>query len=572
MRFSDFLGVLYTNCLKTITRQDVFLRELLKSAGGNFNYTDDYLKRILNGQKPFTADFRKLFPVEINKEGASKYLQKSINPRRIDDLLESYGVQDEEERDFLVFCDAAASQLQNYIQFGENGITTSMEDVYLTLLDQSRNGLVENANEEALCFAKNYLSQGLNAIASIREGDSVLSLQCPFENFFDSIFKVFKVFNARCNRKGRDLLKKARGAVLEEAKPEVALYLSKIVEPGASPVDLVKEITIRVYDNYMLRDRFATIGIGKEEISEVGLIKAAFKQLKWYPVNEIFFTETIVFREVEKKLNLVEFAEGICRCVRNMLSLVQLGICNNYPGYNKYDKAIRDGLFKLAESKTQYTVDGTYYPQTEELEYAITWSVLFGNEDGSSIEPGSFKYDIRKDPLLKGYDPNSFHQVVYVLNSWMNWVWQKGDGTHDPMVELYTFNKDKTCRKFMVSVMSKPGMYRLIRKAAETVKDDKIDGFVFSNVLLWYFPENDEEWEKLRSMTTNERMEYPESKEIMLSVGYKDGEFYYVGITKEASKNNESPQWMGDYFSMKFPFLQPLISVIDRKNGRHKHA
>ena len=63
MRFSDFLGVLYTNCLKTITRQDVFLRELLKSAGGNFNYTDDYLKRILNGQKHFTADFRKLFPV-----------------------------------------------------------------------------------------------------------------------------------------------------------------------------------------------------------------------------------------------------------------------------------------------------------------------------------------------------------------------------------------------------------------------------------------------------------------------------------------------------------------------------
>ena len=561
MRFSDFLQIIYEYRNNEVTRQDLFLKGLFDSTGNDVFYTNDYYKRIFNGQKPLTTDLRGLFKTEINKEEVASYLRSSINAKRINELISDFGIADDEDLNFSVLCESLALQFINYIKYGDQDIQTEVNNIYLTLLDQYGNGSIEHANEQAFVSAKQYIVQSLEAIASIESRNDLFSLQRPFENFFDSIYKAFRIYNKECNREGREIMRKAKLDCLDGSLEDVDEYLSKIIEPGSNPIRLVKELYYIFYDNYLFEDKVLSVVIHVgEEYDNDQLLEDLSKE-ELYPNNELFFSEYIIFREENSKKNLLAHVNGIINRVSAIFRTIRLELDNSYSGFSFVDEKYSDAMMLSKGKEMQFVSDGAYYPQENKIEFAPIMMAVLGMRNGEVIKTGEDKMLMKQHPILKDYDKLTIRKLSLCYNAYMTSIWSASGKFGDPMAELMTFNRDGTFRWFMFPVTSKAKVYRIFREVAERVYEDNIEGFIFSSMLSTVAYKDAEDFERLFNMKAEERIALGEDS--LTTIGYRRGKFAKWDITKDRVLKHLGPVEETCPMAKYFPACMPLVFRIE---------
>lgn len=457
------------------------------------------------------------------------------------------------KKDLDIFVEALAMQFDNYIKYGEKELPTSVSSIYITLLDQYGNGTIDHANEKALLEAKKYFVIAVKSLASIKIEDDILTLKGPFENFFDSIYKAFKVYLAKCNHEGKELLNEIKEIFLNGEYPLADDYLKKTLELGARQIELVKEIHFTVYDNYSFVDKDLHIDIRLFDDSENEQILDEFKKLKFYPVNEIYFTEYITFRQEGRKENLIGIASQIAMITESILNSIQMNIDKNYELLLKVDKEIDTARRKFNCSQIQYILDGTYFLLTGKIHYASTIVPSFELKNGSIMYPGDEKIDNNENSLFR--KKLGFEKNFELLFDWVNKLWKMSD-YNDLIAEIYTFNRDNTYRHLLIPITSKARTYRQIRTLQQLTYVDGIKGFVYiANMVLNTFDSEDDEI-KLHEMTSEQRL--LRGEDLLVGYGYYENHTYSLSISKKDSIAGEKPKKQ----DLSLIMFTPLIASI----------
>ncbi|MGE4320634.1 MAG: hypothetical protein AB7E61_04185 [Acholeplasmataceae bacterium] len=552
MKFSLFLQKIYKAKNNKITKQEDFVEQLFKQCCPTFTYTPDYCKKILNGNKPLSDDLRTFVIENSDFENLPVFFDEHINMNRFNDLLDEFEIDKDEKKDLGTFSEALTYQFVNYMEYGENEIPTSVKTIYEMLLDEHGNGSIEDANEKALFSAYQHLYQAISSLTSISIKDDILTLQAPFESFFNFIYKAYRSYETKCNREGKNILVYVKDKILD-GKLIIDDYLKKITEPGALPIELIKQIHFTIYDNYKFDDKDLNLSIRLFEKDEQKKILETFKNFKFYPVNEIFFTQRISFITEGKENNLLDDAFNIINRTDRIFRSIGLNLKPDYPPLVKITKELNNAFAELKKTTIQYVVDGVYYPENGTINFAPSIVPIVSMKDKSLIETGSHKVKLSKHPVLRIKEP--FKTKYKLLVGYQNEVW-KMSGHEDLMAELYTFNKDNTFRLFLVPVTSKARVYRLIREVSKLVYQDQMIGFAFTSIAVYNTYNDDESENHFDKMTSDQRIKI--GKDVMISFAYHDEKVYGYSISKKDSKLGKKPI-ENDH---AFPFLTPLIRHI----------
>lgn len=552
MKFSLFLQKIYKVKNSKITRQEDFVQQLFKTCCPTFSYTDDYCKKMLNGSKPLSDDLRTYVFENSDYDKLPRFFEDHINKKHFVDLLDEFEVYEDEKKDLSILAEALTYQFSIYIEYGENNLPTSVKTIYETLIDQYGNGSIEDANEKALFSAYQQLFQAITALASIRVNKDILTLQAPFENFFSFIYKTYRSYEAKCNRQGKDIYVYVKDKILD-GKLAIDDYLKKISEPGALPIELIKQIHFTIYDNYKFDDKDLNLSIRLFEKDEQKKILETFKNFKFYPVNEIFFTQRISFTTEGGKNNLLDDAFNIINRTDRIFRSIGLNLKPDYPPLVKITNELNNAFAELKKTTIQYVVDGVYYPENGTINFSPSIVPMVSMKDKSLIETGSDKVKLYKHPVFRIKEP--FKTKYKLLVGYQNEVW-KMSGHEDLMAELYTFNKDNTFRLFLVPVTSKARVYRLIREVSKLVYQDQMIGFAYTSIAVYNTYNDDESENHFDKMTSDQRIKI--GKDVMISFAYHDEKVYGYSISKKDSKLGKKPI-ENDY---AFPFLTPLIRHI----------
>lgn len=552
MKFSTFLQKIYKVKNYKITKQEDFVQQLFKTCCPIFSYTDDYCKKILNGNKPLSDDLRELVSSNSDYKDIPLFFEEHINKKHFTDLLDEFEIDEDEKKDLSIFAEALTYQFANYIEYGEDNLPTSVKTIYEILVDQYGNGSIEDANEKALFSAYQQLFQAVTSLASIRVNEDILTLQAPFENFFSFIYKTYRSYEAKCNRQGKEIYVYVKDKILD-GKLEIDDYLKKISEPGALPIELIKQIHFTIYDNYKFEDKDLSLSIRLFEKDEHKRILKTFKNFEFYPVNEIFFTQKISFSIEGKDNNLINDALNICNRTFSILTSIGMNLKQDEPYLIEINQQIDKAFRNLKSSTIQYVVDGTYYPDNGVIKYAPSIVPMYATKDGKLIESGSQSIEFSRHPVLKINEP--FKTKFKLLVTYQNEVWKmnKHEGF---MAELYTINRNNTFRLYLVPVTSKARLYRLIREVSKHVYVDDMVGFILTSIVVYNTFENDESKNNLIKMTSKGREKA--GKDALVSYSYYDGKKYGLSLTKEDSILGKTPTNDIAFYN----FLTPLISHI----------
>lgn len=552
MKFSSFLQKIYKVKNNKITKQEDFVQQLFKTCSPTFTYTDDYCKKILSGRKPLSDDLRNFVLQDGNFNDIPIFFEEHINKKRFADLLDDFEVGEDGKKDLSIFAEALTYQFVNYIEYGEGKLTTSVKTIYEMLIDQYGNGAIKDANEKALFSAYQQLYQAITSLASIRINKDILTLQAPFENFFNFIYKAFRSYDSKCNLQGKDIYVYVKDKILD-GKLIIDDYLKKISEPGALPIELIKQIHFTIYDNYKFEDKDLSLAIRLFEKNERRRILETFKNSEFYPVNEIFFTQRITFSVEGHENNLLNDVLNITNRAFAIFKSIGMNLKQDDPNLLKITKEIDNAFKSLKSSTIQYVVDGVYFPKTGVVQYAPSIVPMLAMKDGSLIETGSIKINCSKHPLLSKEIP--FSDKFKLVVGFQNEVW-KTNNHENFMAELYTLNNDNTFRLYMIPVTSKARVYRLIREVSKHVYKDWMVGFVFTSVVVYNTYNSEESKKNLIKMTSNGRERV--GKDALVSYSYFNENRYGLSITEEDPISGKKPNIDENFCS----FLTPLIRHI----------
>jgi len=561
MKFSLFLQKIYNVKNTKITKQGDFVLQLFNICSSNFTYTEDYCKKILNGTKPLNDELRTFVLKESNFEEVSSFFEEHINENHFNDLLNAFEIPEDIKKDFSIFTEALANQFENYIKYGDDNLPTTAESIYEILIDQYGNGTIKNANEKALSSAKQYLYHAITSLSSIRVQEDILSLQEPFESFFSNIYKAFRVYESRCNLEGKRIYKYVLSKLNESDEP-IDIFLKRTTEIGALPIDLIKEIHFTIYDNYKFKDKDLDLSIRIFEKDEHKRILKAFKELEFYPVNEIFFTQRISFSITGQEGNMMDHALYICFQSLAIFESIELNIDAEYSDLKNISNEINNSIPQLEMSTIQYVVDGTYFPEKDIVDYAPSVVMRLVMKDGTSKEGHQLKMEMANHPYLCEKAPMeaNFKNLFRMFNE----VW-KLTGQDGMAIEFYTFNRDKTHRHHLVQPTSKARIYRLIREQTQLVYHDDIIGYMFMSIMSAYKPTNEVTIEAISKMTSSERIKY--GHDILMGYGYFDGKTFNFQLSKEDSVNGN------EFMESKShpPMFTPLIRHIHFNDFYYKN-
>lgn len=115
MLFTDFCKVAqsgYFGC----SSQAQYLSRLFKAACITRDYSDDYLKAVYNGTKPFSANMKKHFPKAIDESKIASYYETHIKDNNIDLLIDGFAVPIYLKREKKPLSVALARQMVEFIQ------------------------------------------------------------------------------------------------------------------------------------------------------------------------------------------------------------------------------------------------------------------------------------------------------------------------------------------------------------------------------------------------------------------------------------------------------------------------
>lgn len=544
MNFSTFLQKIYKNKNNTISRQDIFVKELFESTGIDFYYGEDYAKKIFNGSKPLSNDVRKLVPRKYNQENVITFLKNCINPNRLQDLLDEFDIEKDEKKDLNILIKALEMQFGNYIKYGENVINTTVKSIYESLIDEANNVNVEDANEIALFQAKQLFYNAINTIDGIKPDKTVLNLKGPFESFFRNIYNIFKILQEKCNRKGRSLFKQYRNQLFEN-EIEINKYLQLISEPGSLPLDLIKKIKITIFNNITFEDIKDEFEVKLfDDLEHSKLLEILDTHAK---DNEMFFSEEIIFNLTDSERNLIEDMYYIIEKINTFLKLLQNEF-NNTDDLGKIDNIITRKIVNLQFLKMIYNIDSIYYKKENKIETSNLIEMIFINKEGTPSKAGDHLISFDKNFFL--YD-NNFKKVYQKF--YMHELYIYVNSNFEPMNELITINSDGSCRYYMFVPTSKSKLYRKIREIASKVFFDKTVAFLFQ-MTGYVYPSFD----AIKDLTYNERSSIGE--EIITTMGYYNGKYYSNTHFKKDIVNNNYKRKINSTF---MHILQPIINNIN---------
>jgi len=569
LNFSDFLKNIYKSKNGNITTQEEFVKSLFVACAPNAAYADDYYKKLLNGRKPLTNDIREFMISNGIFDNVVPFFEKNISEKRIIDLFEDFDINVNEKKDLSVLAEALSVQFEIYMRYEENEIPTSVQRIYEVLLDQYGNGLIENANEKALFAAKQYFFQAMSALNAIKVNEDILTLQGPFENFFSNIYKSYRAYESNCNLEGRDILRYIRTKILKN-NTEIDDFIKMIAEPGALPIELYKELLFTIYDNFTFKDRDLKLSIQLFEKQEKEMIIQEFKNFKFHPVSEIFFTQFIRFKLKGKEKNLIDEAIYICEITDAIFNSIQMNLKTNYDPLDKITDEIKGAFRKLKHTEIQFVVDGVYYPSTGKINFAPSIIPMISIQ-GKLVETGTQKFKISKNPVLKKINKFAPLDVKFsYLFDFQHFQWKTKGDYGEMMAEFYTFNKDNTYRLFLVPITSKARIYRLVRDVLKLVFVDQMIGFSYTSIMTINYISAENDLNKFLKMTSDERIQIGEDQ--LVGLAYQNKQVYSKAISKKDSIAGYKPEDTTVDYSIFIPLIKYIEAFEQIFNEKTKKA
>ena len=114
MNFSDFCALTKPQYFG-YNNQAQYLNRLFAAAGIRRHYSDDYLKSVFNGTKPFSSNMKRYFPHPVNEDDIKSFYEKNLRSEFMNPLADAFGIPSSEEREASYLCYGLAAQVGAFI-------------------------------------------------------------------------------------------------------------------------------------------------------------------------------------------------------------------------------------------------------------------------------------------------------------------------------------------------------------------------------------------------------------------------------------------------------------------------
>ena len=524
MKFCEFLQILYKNKNSHITTQEDFVVQMFCSGGAKFSYSEGYGKNLLSGKKPLTDDIRSLVDDKYNFDLIGEFFYKNINKHRLPDLFEIFNIPKDIEQDLYVMSVACTFQFKHFMEEG-NECECVVDVVYEHVLDKIVFGdKEEEANINAVLKAKEFIYNAITSLSSIRSMEPVLNNRNCFESFFSAIKSAHYAFIKNANYKGRQIYRAFCTGAYKKDRPQDK-FLYEVAVQSYKPLNLIKQVKYIVYDNLTFKDSSSECTI---DLFDCELEKRveALKKVDPKGQREIFFTELIFFKFEDSQRNILE--DYLYTLLKTVMAFdyfeAEFGTNEKIEKINKLikeEKAKLDGLY------IDYMTDGTFYPETDEIEYAPTIEPVFYDEKGRARLTGDDLTTLDRMPLFK--DTTTIEQRLRIMMLFHAHMMREAGHFQEIMHEVYTFNEDGTFRLYYFPPTCKAKVYRKIRIISTRVKQDKTIGFMACCVMTYI--DCDPDSEKYAKMLSKDREKL--GKNCLMGYWFENGVMNCIGYNEE---------------------------------------
>ena len=96
-------------------KQSWYLKDLFKAAGIRRDYSDDHLKAVFNGTKPFASNMKRHFPHPVSIDSIAAFFEKHLQPEYVKLLADAFGIPADEEKNLSYLSYALAAQVAAFI-------------------------------------------------------------------------------------------------------------------------------------------------------------------------------------------------------------------------------------------------------------------------------------------------------------------------------------------------------------------------------------------------------------------------------------------------------------------------
>ncbi len=133
MVFSDFCSMTQPTWFGC-SSQAHYLKTLFRSASITREYSDDYLKLVYSGKKPFSSNMKKHFPKPVDETKIATYFESHIQADKVDTLIDAFAVPANLERNKEYLCIALAQQVAAFIRSKDEDVDCIVVSAYETAI------------------------------------------------------------------------------------------------------------------------------------------------------------------------------------------------------------------------------------------------------------------------------------------------------------------------------------------------------------------------------------------------------------------------------------------------------
>lgn len=133
MTFSAFCSMMQPAWLGC-SSQAHFLKTLFKAASIARGYSNDYLKLVYSGKKPFSSNMKKHFPKPVDEAKIAVYFESRIQADKVDALIDAFAVPANLERNKKYLCIALAKQIAAFIRSKDEDVDCIIVAAYETAI------------------------------------------------------------------------------------------------------------------------------------------------------------------------------------------------------------------------------------------------------------------------------------------------------------------------------------------------------------------------------------------------------------------------------------------------------
>ncbi|HOQ79094.1 MAG TPA: hypothetical protein PLW94_02580 [Candidatus Absconditabacterales bacterium] len=469
--FSKFLNSIYKFRNDTLTNRDRFIFDFFKAAGRKeplFLESDGILRKICNGSRRLSGSLTDYFPKNPNLLSEKEYVKSVLNSSRIKEIYVEFDIADDEKEDFDSLCQAIAMQFENFMKY-EDAVNTTVKSLFEILIDSQGYAAMPNANENALYAAKHMFYTALQSINQMRQARTLLESRAPIENFLQNIYQCFRAFEIRCNRVGKITYRSVRNDFIRKS-PKINDYLRLVSEPGSLPLPLKKLVRIIIYDQLNFSDQVIEKEFDLDNDYTIKDIRECFKQLN-LKAYEVGFSEKIFLR-LDDHEDLIPDLQSLISDVKKMLEQLESNFKKD-PRISKINEGIRQLISEQTFFSLSFTIDGSYFPASNKIEYATSMDGFIGVNKEGMKKPGEDLFHLDRVETFRG---STFEETLKKFATWTSFVFSKGEHgpDHVMMTELIVINRDGSYRYYMYPPTCAAKTFRVAREVAELGRNEQI--------------------------------------------------------------------------------------------------